>query len=290
MKSLEQWVDIGINVAVIIVIALVVRFVVRTVIRRSVDRAVARENARLEGLDPRAAAVMSREGGGQRQVMRAKTLGSVLSSVTDVVLLVVVTLMVLGELGVNVGPALASAGIGGVALGFGAQSLVKDVLSGMFLVLENQYGVGDLIKVGDLEGTVQEVGFRVTRLQDSSGSIWYVRNGEIITLGNRTQGWSTSIVSIPVALTSDPVDVVGVLVDVAEGMEAEPTWRDQMLEAPTVLGLNSITSTEMNFTVSLKCPANKQWAVEREFRARAVVALREAGIKGPTPLVRGDQA
>jgi len=220
-----------------------------------------------------------------RQSQRAQTLGTILRSVLNATLLVVVVLMVLSELRIDVGPALASAGIGGIALGFGAQTLIKDVISGVFLVLEDQFGVGDLITIGDLEGTVQAVGFRTTRLQDASGSIWYVRNGEIITLGNRTQGWSTGTIVIPVALSSDPVEVVGVLADVADGLEQDDEWRVQMLEPPIVLGLSTITSTEMDFTLIVKTPANKQWGVERELRARAVVALREAGIKAPDPVL-----
>lgn len=286
--TLETWMIRLIDIAVIIAIAAVLHYVLSRLIRRVVRRAVRREEERNQSLAPRAAQVMETENqlSASRQTQRAETLGTVLTSVLNVTMIVVVVLMVLAELNINVTPALASAGIGGIAIGFGAQTLIKDVISGTFLVLEDQFGVGDLIKVGDLEGTVQAVGFRTTRLQDASGSIWYIRNGEIVTLGNRTQGWSTGTITIPVATDSDPLTVLQVLKDVSAGLENEEEWRSQMLEPPTVLGLSAVNATSLEFMVVVKSPANKQWGVERELRARAIRALHEAGIRSPDPAWR----
>ena len=127
-------------------------------------------------------------------------MGAILKSTSTFVIFTLALLTVMATVGLPLGPLLASAGVGGVALGFGAQSLVKDFLSGIFMILEDQYGVGDVIDTGEAVGTVEDVTLRVTRLRDASGIVWYVRNGEIVRIGNRSQGWSTALVDIPVGL------------------------------------------------------------------------------------------
>ena len=150
--------------------------------------------------------------------------------------------MILDVLGLPIGPLLASAGIVGVALGFGAQTLVKDFLSGIFLILEDQYGVGDLVDTGmGTVGTVEAVGLRVTRLRDGSGVVWYVRNGEILQVGNHSQGWSTGIVDVSVAYTEDIPRVQRLIGEVAAAMAEEEAWQQKILEPPTVAGVESVT-------------------------------------------------
>ena len=144
----------------------------------------------------------------ERQRQRVETLGSILRSLATVVIVIIAVLMIGEELGLNMAPVLASAGVGGVALGFGAQSLVKDFLSGMFMLAEDQYGVGDFIDTGEAVGTVEEVTLRVTRLRDAQGVIWYVRNGEIVRVANKSQGWSTAMVDIPVSALESPEHVI----------------------------------------------------------------------------------
>ena len=200
-------------------------------------------------------------------------------------MIIVVVFMMLQSLGVNIMPALASAGIGGLAIGFGAQSLVKDIISGIFLMLEDQLGVGDHVDIGTLSGTVLSLGLRATRIQDVGGEIWYVRNGEIVTLGNRSQGWSTGNIHIPVALSEDPYTVLPLLTEVCQKLEADPEWAEQMLEPPTVLGLTRFEAQHAIYTITVKCPPNQQWAVEREVRARVMAGFQAAGVKAPSPLV-----
>ena len=195
----------------------------------------------------------------------------------------VAVFMILQTLGLNIMPALASAGIGGIALGFGAQSLVKDVISGIFLMLEDQLGVGDYIDVGEISGTVLSLALRATRIRDDSGEIWYIRNGEIVTLGNRTQGWSSGTVEIPVNPNENPQTILGLLVGVAKDLDEDEQWHEQMLEPPTVLGLTRFEAGQAIYAVVVKCPGNKQWALEREVRTRAVSALQAAGIKAILP-------
>ncbi|OYN99694.1 mechanosensitive ion channel protein MscS [Enemella evansiae] len=275
-------------ILVTIVCALILRWVVHKAINKAIQTAAAsRRKLAGAGLADRAVAVLAKaqQGNQDRARQRTETLGSVLASVFDLVLVIVVALMVLSTLGLSVGPAIASAGIGGLALGFGAQSLVKDLISGVFLIFEDQFGVGDYVTINGVQGTVLKVGFRVTQLQDASGEIWYIRNGEVTKVGNQTQGWSSSYVQIPVGITEDPFKVVRILEEVVASLDAEPEWREQLLETPTVLGLSNFNDRVMNFTVMAKSPGNEQWSVEREIRARAMTVLREAGIRSPGLLV-----
>ena len=157
------------RIVVIVVLALLLRRILHRAIGRTITRATA------AGLT-------------ERKRLRAETLGSILRSTTSAVLLSVAVVMVLGELGLNLAPIIASAGIAGVALGFGAQNLVKDFLSGMFMILEDQFGVGDEVDTGFGTGIVEAVGLRTTRLRDVTGVVWHVRNGEVVRIGNRSQG------------------------------------------------------------------------------------------------------
>ena len=138
-----------------------------------------------------------------RRVQRAETMGSLLKSIASIVIFTVFGITAIAELGYPVGPLIASAGVVGVAVGFGAQSLVKDFLSGIFMIFEDQYGVGDSVDLGEAGGTVEAVGLRVTRLRDVEGTVWYVRNGEILRVGNQSQNWARTVLDIPVALDQD---------------------------------------------------------------------------------------
>ncbi|MGI5952319.1 MAG: mechanosensitive ion channel family protein [Brooklawnia sp.] len=279
------WPDTLIEIAVVSLLALLLRGLLKRLIRRSIDRAATRAEERRADLSGRAARVIAEAGGldPDRQAQRTRSIGTMLGSLVDALILVIAAFMILQALNVNVMPALASAGIGGIAIGFGAQSLVKDIISGIFLMMEDQLGVGDVVDIGEIRGTVLSLGLRATRLQDAQGEIWYIRNGEIITLGNRSQGWSSTVVTIPANLNEDPRQVMTVLTDIGAQLDADPEWSDKMLEPPAVLGLMSFEATHANYGVLLKCPANQQWALERELRARTIAAFQEAGIKGPLP-------
>src|SRR5262245_42889011 len=140
----------------------------------------------------------SAAGRNERRRQRAEALGSVMRNLASVTIFAVTAMLVLAELGVNLAPLIASAGIVGVALGFGAQNLVKDYIAGIFMLLEDQYGVGDVVDFGEADGTVEAVGLRITTIRDGRGVLWYIRNGEIVRVGNRSQGWSLVVVDVPV--------------------------------------------------------------------------------------------
>ena len=165
----------------------------------------------------------------ERNKARTETLTSVLSSGANLVIWTVAVLMILGELGINLGPLIAGAGIVGVAVGFGAQSVVKDFLSGMFMLVEDQYGVGDSIDVGLVSGTVERVTLRTTILRDGDGSIWYIPNGEIARVGNRSQVWGRALLDIDVAYDTDLRKAQQVLKDVACLLYTSPSPRDGLL-------------------------------------------------------------
>ena len=267
---------------IVIVVAAAVRIGSRFVIRRTVHMLTARQEAQDLENGSRARRLLDRAVlANERQKQRIATLGSLLRNVVDVVLVVITLLTVLATFGVPMGPLIASAGIGGVALGFGAQSLVKDYLSGIFMLTEDQFGVGDLVRIGDLSGTVQEVSLRVTKLRDPGGTIWYVRNGEVLTLGNVSQGFSSETIDVPVAIDEDPDRVTSVLRAALAGMADEPDWGDTLLEQPTVLGISSMSGGTMTVQISLKTEPNKQWGPARAIRERAQRALVDAGIRGP---------
>jgi small conductance mechanosensitive channel len=203
-----------------------------------------------------------------RRVQRAETMGSLLKSISSIVIFTVFGITAIAELGYPVGPLIASAGVVGVAVGFGAQSLVKDFLSGIFMIFEDQYGVGDSVDLGEAGGTVEAVGLRVTRLRDVEGTVWYVRNGEILRVGNQSQNWARTVLDIPVALDQDLAHVQQVLQSVAHDLWEDESFQHLILEEPSVWGVQDLTPNWITVRVTLKTAPLEQWAVAREMRQR----------------------
>jgi small-conductance mechanosensitive channel len=214
----------------------------------------------------------------ERRKQRVRALGAILRSAASVTIFSIAGFIVLGDLGINLAPLLASAGVVGVAVGFGAQNLVRDYLSGVFMLVEDQYGVGDVITVGAATGTVENVTLRITRVRDVNGIVWHIRNGAIETVGNESQGWARAVLDFPVPFESDLVTIRNVLEETGDTMWNEPTWRAVMLEAPEVWGAQAISGDEVVMRMVAKTPPLRQWEVEREMRARVKAALHEAGI------------
>jgi moderate conductance mechanosensitive channel len=214
-----------------------------------------------------------------RRVQRAETMGSLLKSVASIAIFTVFAITALAQIGYPVGPLIASAGIVGVALGFGAQSLVKDFLSGIFMIFEDQYGVGDVVDVGEAGGTVEAVGLRVTKLRDVQGTVWYVRNGEIIRVGNKSQNWARTVLDIPIALDQDLRRVQDVLRDVAHDLWDDEDFRHVVIEEPEVWGIEDLTPNWATVRVVLKTAPLEQWAVAREMRQRIKFRFDHEGIE-----------
>jgi small conductance mechanosensitive channel len=186
-------------------------------------------------------------------------------------------MLVLDELGVNLAPILAGAGILGLAIGFGAQQLVRDFLSGLFMLFEDQYGVGDRVGIGDVEGIVEAVSLRITTVRDESGTVWYIRNGEILKLANKSQGWALVMVDMPIGFV-DVDEASEVLRTAATEWAESEEWRGEVIEPPEVLGVEEVTADGAVVRTTVKTPAEAQWRVARELRARLTEALAEAGI------------
>jgi moderate conductance mechanosensitive channel len=219
----------------------------------------------------------------ERRRQRAATMASLLKSISTGVIFVIVLFMVIAQLGYNIGPLIASAGILGVALGFGAQSLVKDFLSGIFMILEDQYGVGDVVNVGEATGEVEAVGLRVTRLRDVDGTVWYVRNGEILAVGNMSQNWARTVLDIPVAYHENLERVRTVLRDVAHELAEDPEYSDDILEEPEIWGVERLDPDSVAVRVVLKTAPLEQWRIAREMRERIKGRFDRLGIEIPLP-------
>lgn len=266
-------------------------FVLRWVLHRVVDRIVSRAE---DGVLPdqmnrfrrgRAARVEAAHEArnATRRVQRAKTMGSLLKSIITGLVLAIVGTMVLSEIGVNIAPIIASAGIVGLAVGFGAQSLVTDFLSGVFMIFEDQYGVGDEIDLGEAIGTVEAVSLRVTRLRDINGTVWYVRNGEIARVGNMSQNWARTVLDVSVSYDSDLVKVSRVLQDVAHDLWDDEDFKGKVLEEPSVWGVQDLGADGIAVRVALKTAPGLQWGVAREMRQRIKARFDIEGIEIPFP-------
>ncbi|WP_091320345.1 mechanosensitive ion channel domain-containing protein [Amycolatopsis tolypomycina] len=271
-----------IKILMIIVIAFLVRLLVRRLINRvtTLPKTGGKLPSMLRPLRERAPEVLG-SAIIERRRQRAKTIGSVLKSMATFLIYGLAFILVLGELGINLGPIIASAGIIGVAIGFGAQNLVKDFLSGIFMMVEDQYGVGDVVDVGEASGTVESVGLRITTLRDVKGTVWYVRNGEVLRVGNSSQGFAVAVVDVPLGYTADVERATTVLGEAASAATESEALKDNVLEPPEMLGVESVTPEGLSLRLTVKVRPGKQWAVQRALRAQLLAALEEAGFDPP---------
>ncbi|MEU5974333.1 mechanosensitive ion channel family protein [Streptomyces sp. NPDC047315] len=280
-QNWSTWLNTGLRIALIVIVALVLRFLVRRALTKLIERmnrsAQAVQGTALGGLLVNA----------ERRRQRSEAIGSVLRSVASFLIMGTAALMVLGAFEINLAPLLASAGVAGVAIGFGARNLVTDFLSGVFMIMEDQYGVGDSIDAGVASGEVVEVGLRVTKLRGVDGEIWYVRNGEIKRIGNLSQGWATATVDVTVRPTEDLDRVRGVLGEVADELAKAEPWNEQLWGPVETLGLTEVLLESMTIRVAGKTMPGKSLSVERELRWRIKRAFDAAGIQivGGLPMV-----
>ena len=221
----------------------------------------------------------------ERRTQRAEAIGSVLRSFASIVVLGIGVVLVLGELGINLAPIVASAGVVGVALGFGAQNLIKDFIAGIGIILEDQYGVGDVVDLGAASGTVEAVGLRITRLRDVNGVVWYVRNGEVLRVGNKSQGFGQVVIDMPVAHDTDLERCREVMQEVADALHAEEEWADVLLAEPESLGVEHITAEGVVLRLIVRTTSADQWRVGRELRMRLKERFVAEGISTPMPLL-----
>jgi len=227
-----------------------------------------------------------------RRAQRARTIDSVLRSSATILIGSTVVFMVLAALGVNIAPFIASAGIIGVALGFGAQSLVKDFLTGTFMLLEDQYGVGDVVDVGPASGTVEAVTLRVTKIRDADGTLWYVPNGSMLRVGNKTQGWATAVVEIDVDYFADLDEVRALLAEAGARVARDPEVGHYLQGEPTITGIERLAADAVSLRLKVKTSPAMQWEVARALRVAARAELERAGVPlaGQRDLLAAHQA
>lgn len=213
---------------------------------------------------------------------RAKTLGSVLTNAARVLVVAFFLIMTLQEFGVNIGPLVAGAGVAGVALGFGAQGLVKDVISGFFLLMENQFGVGDIVNIDDKHvGTVERMTLRITQLRDLEGRVHFVPNGSVTRVVVLSKDYGRALVDVDVAFGTDPDQAMALLLELGRKLHAERP--EQVLEGMDVKGVEAIGPNGFTLRTLTKTAPGQQWDVARELRRRILLAFREAGIEIPYP-------
>ena len=217
------------------------------------------------------------------QEQRARTLVGLFRSIGRVIIGILLVFMILGALGVNLGPLLAGAGVVGLAISFGAQSLVKDVISGLFILVENQFGVGDVVRIEGVSGTVERMTLRVVVLRDVHGVVHIVPNGEIKKVSNLTRTWSRVVLDVGVAYKEDPDRVIGVMREVGSELWEDPEWRPLLLEPVEVPGIESFGDSAVNVRMMAKTLPLKQWDVARELRRRLKIRFDREAIEIPFP-------
>ncbi|MFZ4895639.1 mechanosensitive ion channel family protein [Plantibacter sp. Mn2098] len=268
-------------VAVIIVGAFFAAWILRYVIRRVVGRIVSgvKKNANVEDTQSLLASPLA----AVRLVQRTRTLGTVLSNIVNVTIVIIAVILVVYALnpGILGSFALLSAAIG-AGLGFGAQNIVKDILNGLFMVMEDQLGVGDVVDLGPATGVVETVGIRITQVRDVNGTLWFVRNGEILRVGNMSQGWSRVIIDLAIPYDADVDDVQAKMLETATALAHDPKWRSRILDKPELWGLESISGDALVIRLVMKTRSSAKDDVARELRSRLKRAIDEMGVHLPS--------
>jgi small-conductance mechanosensitive channel len=273
------------HILLIVVVAWVANRLLHRAIRRFTERIANPEaQERIQRLRRHAPDALQSHGPESlRSAARATTLSHLLRSATTVVVWIIAGVMILGELGVALGPLIAGAGIAGVALGFGAQSLVKDFISGTFMLIEDQYGVGDIIDAGEASGTVEAVSLRTTRLRDVNGTVWHIPNGNILRIGNMSQQWARALLDVSLATDTDVDHAQDVIKRVADSVWNDSDWHREILEEPEVWGVERLGPDAIVIRLVVKTKPAEQFTVMRELRRRLLEAFAAEGVELPDP-------
>jgi len=286
LADLAEWfVDKPLTIALILLVAWLLTRLSRRLIGRSARGIVVSAKQgrfrKLRGRDGAESVAAERT----RIQARTEAVQNVLANLVSTVIWVIAGLVALGELDISLGPLIAGAGVAGVALGFGAQQIVRDYLSGMYIVVEDQFGVGDVIDLQDIGGTVEEVSLRSTKLRDVDGVLWTVANGEIVKVGNKTKVWSRAKLDIAVAYDADVRKAMDVIDEVAQHFREDEEWTNDLLDAPELWGVERVASEGVIIRLVANVRPGRQFAVTRELRLRIKEAFDREGIEVPPPTV-----
>lgn len=296
--EIADWFATPLRIVIILLVGWAVAWIVRRLIRRAVAPIGNRHRKRKEPRKTPFGFIDTGGGPTARRAQRAKTMAEVLGSIFTAIIWTIAVLVAMGELDINLAPLIAGAGVLGVALGFGAQSLVRDFLAGFFMLAEDQYGVGDVIDVGGVvgskdgvSGTVEGVSLRTTRIRDVEGVVWHVPNGEIKRVGNKSQQWSRAVLDVPVDYDTDISKAMTVIKETADAMWHDEEWNEAILAEPEVWGVEELTPSSVKIRLVVQTLPLEQWRVARELRARLKKAFDAAGIETPRETItyrRGD--
>jgi len=242
------------------------------------------EDGRFEDMEPKARRkALELAQATEQAKQRARTLGSIMRSTATAVIYTIAVLMALAEFDINLGPLVAGAGIAGIALGFGAQSIVKDFLSGFFMLIEDQYSVGDIIDIGEASGVVEGISLRTTQIRDVNGTLWYVPNGEIRRVANKSQQWARAVLDIEVAYDTDIDLAKTVIKEVADSVWRENLAKATVIEEPELWGVENFGESAIAIRLVVKTEPGEQFDTAREIRGRLVGAFDHEGIEIPFP-------
>jgi moderate conductance mechanosensitive channel len=269
----DPWVDSALSIAVIVAVAAAAQFAVRRGIRAGVRQLLERRAGERELTDAARAGLEQ----------RAVTLQRLAVRVSGGIIVAIAGLMVLDKLGIEIGPALAGLGVVGIAVGFGAQAIFHDWLSGIFIIVENQYSIGDVVKVAGVAGVVEDISLRRTLLRDLNGTLHSVPNGQIGVASNLTSEWAQVNLDVPVAYDTDIPHVTEVLDRIGRELEADPAWAPKLVEPPSVLRVDDLGDSAVSLKILGKVHAGDQWAVTGELRSRILATFRAEGIEIPFP-------
>ncbi|MHA3684697.1 mechanosensitive ion channel family protein [Leucobacter sp. HY1910] len=268
---------VPLSIVIIVIAAGVVNWLLRMLLTRTVNQIV-RGVKKAQDVDV-TSEIQTSPYINARAVQRTRTLGTVGRAVITWTIATIALFLILGQLQVNVGAILTSAGIVAAGLAFGAQNIVKDILNGVFMVFEDQLGVGDVVTVGEISGTVEDVGIRVTQVRALDGTLWFVRNGEILTLGNSSQGWGRAVIDVTVDTDNDMNEVERVAMLSAHSLLTDPEVARKVTGEPEVWGIESAFGDRATLRLALRTRPESQWAVQRALRAALLREFHKAGIK-----------
>jgi small conductance mechanosensitive channel len=280
--AVDWFVARPLNVLIIVLVAFIAIRISRRLITRWVASLV-KANTSTDGSATGGMLGMAAGTTSIRTSTRAKTIGNVSRGLVAAFVWTIAFFLVLGTFDVNLAPLIAGAGIAGVALGFGAQTMVRDFLSGFFMLVEDQFGVGDVIDVGEASGTVEGFTLRATTVRDVNGIVWHVPNGEILRVGNKSQQWARALLDVVVAYGSDLREAEEAIKAAADEVVARPKWKDIVLEPPEVWGVERLDPNGVAIRLVIKTQPGEQWDLMRELRLKIKESLDEAGVKAPAP-------
>ena len=273
LPELPASVEIVLRLVVIALAALIGFLALRTAVGVSVRHVVERRQAE-SGADGMTDPGLER---------RVHTVGRLAVRIAGVAIAVIATLTALDLIGIEIGPAIAGLGVVGLAVGFGAQALIRDYLAGIFIVLENQYSAGDVIRIAGVEGTVEDFSLRRTTLRDLDGTVHTVPNGQIVVASNLTRLWSRVNLDVEVPPDGDLDEVAGRIDRIGVDLQADPAWASRLLEAPKVVRVDALDGPSVRLKVLGKVRAGEQWAVGSELRKRILAASAGDGVRLSSP-------